>query len=243
MASPKNNIETQIKGWGTTREGGLKKYVFKRWIVPFGIVIPLTMIIGSSVFALTQDISLKALGVFIAVFEPIFIIISIFIGRSSWRYWEKRYERWIKEEQDGPTNLPGTRKIFKKYKPLFIGIYSIPIFVLNLLLFFVIIFFGSKLGISNSLIRIFFISFFVIFILSFLPILNMMVFIKNPICEHGILSNPDHLHRHPGAEGNYWVNAWKIIKREPFICIDCADEYFFEKIGQQVEIIKKDKTI
>jgi hypothetical protein len=207
------------------------------------MVLPLTMILGSSVFTLTQGISIKAWGVFVAVFEPIFIIVSIFIGRASWRYWEKRYERWTKEERDGPINLPGTRKKFQKYRHLFIGIYSIPIFVLNLLLFFVAIFFGSKLGISNSFVGTILISFLVIFILSFLPILNVMVFIKNPICGHGILSNPDHLHRHPDAEGNYWVNAWKIMKRKPFICLDCADEYFFKKVGQGVEIVKKEKTI
>ena len=240
MTFPKKSIEDQIKEWGATREKGRKSYVIKRWVVPFGIVLPLTMILGSSIFPITQSVSIKAWGVFIAIFEPIFIVISIFSGRASWKYWEKRYARGTKEEKEGPTSLPGARKIFKKHKQLLIGMFSIPIFVLNLLLFFPAIFFSSKLGINNSSAGIIFVSFFSIFILSFLPILNVMVFIKNPICGHGILSNPDHLHRHPDAHGNYWVNAWKIMKKEPFTCLDCADEYFFEKVGQVVEIIKKE---
>jgi hypothetical protein len=63
------------------------------------------------------------------------------------------------------------------------------------------------------------------------------------IRSHGILSNPDHLHRHPDAKGNYWSNAFKILKKQPFVCLDCADTYVFEITGQQIEIIKKDRKI
>lgn len=239
MPPQPKNIENQIEDWANTRASGRKDYVIKRWVVPFGIILPFVMILGAGAFSLTQGIQIKAWGVFILVFEPIFILISIFAGHASWRYWEERYDRWIKEKENGIINPAGTRLPFEKYKQLLLGIYSIPVFVLNLLLFFVAIFVGRKIVSANSFQVIYFGVFFAIFILSFLPILNVMVFVKNPICGHGILSNPDHLHRHPNAKGNYWVNAWKIIKKKPFICLDCADQYFFEYAGQRVEIIKK----
>jgi hypothetical protein len=151
-----------------------------------------------------------------------------------------RNERWVKEQQSGPINQPGTRRPFVKYKQLVIGIYCIPVFVLNLLVFFFVIFFSSQINIGNIVNKSYFLTFGFIFILSFLPIMNVMVFVKNPICGHAILCNPDH--RHPEAKGNYWASAWKIIKKKPFTCLDCADRYQFHYTAQHIEIIKLNRT-
>lgn len=243
MSPPKATIEDQIKKWERSRVKGCKSYVVKSWVVPFGIILPAVMILTTSLFSSNKGISIKHWGIFIAVFEPLFIGFIIFAGFSSWKYWEKRYERWMNEQQNGPLNLSGAKQAFAKYKQLILGIYSIPVFALNLLLFLAVIFFGRHIDTSNSFVVPYVIAFFFVFIFSFLPILNVMVFVKNPICGHGILSNPDYLHRHPDAKGNYWINAWKIMLKQPFICLDCADIYIFEKKEQQFEIIKKDRKI
>ncbi|AEG02353.1 hypothetical protein [Methylomonas methanica] len=234
----KSTIDEQIEKWKKTREKGRKSYVIKSWVIPFGFILPVI-----TVFSSTKGIPIKHWGIFVAVFEPLLIGFTVFAGFSSWKYWEKRYERWVNEKKGGPTNLPGTRLPFEKHAQLIVGIYSIPVFVLNLLVFFVAVFVGRNIEAIQPYFAVYSITFFIVFIISFLPILNVMVFVKNPICGHGILSNPDHLHRHPEAEGNYWTNAFKIMKKQPFMCLDCADIYVIEKTGQLVEIIKNDNKI
>jgi hypothetical protein len=164
----------------------------------------------------------------------------MFAGLSYWKYYEARYERWNKEKLAGQMNAAGTTRMFTKYGQLLAGIYSIPVFVVNLLAFFPALYINSENGIIKHGVAIL-ISFLSILVLSFLPILNVMVFIKNPICGHAILSNPDYQQRHPDAKGNYWINAWKILRDQPFVCLDCADEYRLLKRGSQSDIIKLGK--
>jgi hypothetical protein len=89
MASTTQNIEKQIKAWEHTREKGQKNYIIKRWVIPYGIFLPLMTITGGAIFSLTQGISIKAWGVFATVFEPIFMLLSVFAGKASWRTLEE----------------------------------------------------------------------------------------------------------------------------------------------------------
>ncbi len=237
MSASTKNIEDQIKQWEITREKGRSSYVIKNWILPLGLFLPLVMIVITSSI---NKLPIKAFGVFIVVFEPIFLAATLFAGLYYWKYYEARYDRWNREKNEGPINAVGTRKIFSKYTQLLVGIYSIPIFVVTLLAFFPLLYLNSENGKINHGSAIL-ISFLSIMILSFLPIFNVMVFIKNPICGHAILSNPDYRQRHPNAKGNYWTNAWKILRNRSFICLDCADKFRLIKKDDQLEIEKLDE--
>ena len=240
MKSSKTTIEEQIAKWEDTRKRGKMNYVIKRWVLIYGILLPLIMVLPVSIISFSRGISIKS-WVFFAVFEPIFISVSFFCGLSSWKYWEKRYESWIDVERDDLATLPGTRVVFEKKVQLLLGIYCIPIFVFNILSFFGFIFFGSIFFPDIAVPGLFFVTFGSVFIISALLIVNTMVFVKNPICGHGILSNPDPYHRHPDAKGNYWISALNILKGRSFICQDCAGEYYLEKSNNQVEIVKAEK--
>lgn len=225
--------------WEHTRKKGRMSYVITHWSVPIGVILPTVMIAGGILATLIHGISIKYWGLFLVVFEPMFIIAATFAGFAYWKYWEKKYEKWNIEKESGPINLPGAIRPFGKYNQLLIGIYGIPVFVIDVFAFFAAIFLSGGIESIHRHLTIIFFSFLIIFLLSFLSILNVMVFVKNPICGHAILSNPDHSQRHPDAKGNYWTNAWKIILGKPFVCLDCADEYIFEKSGGHVEIIKR----
>lgn len=234
MTRATKNIEDQINRWKTTRAKGRKSYVIKNWILPLGVFFPLVIVlINSSI----HKLPIKAFGIFIIVFEPIFIAMTLVAGLYSWKYFEARYERWNREKLEGPINSLGTRKIFAKHTQLLAGIYSLPVFFINLLAFFPLLYINDEYGKINHGAAIL-ICFFLIMILSFLPILNVVVFVKNPICGHAILSNPDYRQRYPNAKGNYLTNACKILRNQPFICLDCADEFRLIKKGNEYEIIK-----
>ena len=242
MGTQGKSLEAQMAKWEGTRSKGRTRYVVMSWVIPYGLVMPAFMSLIAFPFILRAGHGIKAIGVFSGVFGPIFLAATALAGRYSWSYFEKRYERWEKEKSGDLINVPGTRKPLHKYTWLLVAIYSIPFFLGNLLYFLSIVIlavvaedFADKYIDTN----IFFSSFGLIFLVSIAFLLNGMIFVKNPICGHGMLSNPQD-HQHPDAKGNYLKNAWKIVRGKPFICLDCADRYVLEKNNDQVEIVKLD---
>ena len=68
-----------------------------------------------------------------------------------------------------------------------------------------------------------------------------MVFIKNPICGHVILSNPDY-QQISWCKRKLRDDWWKILRDRPFMCLDCADEHRLLRRDSQCETIKLEKT-
>jgi hypothetical protein len=240
----KQTLKEQMEKWEDTRSKGCTKYVFLSWVMPYGIIMPGFMSLLVFPFILKEGYAIKAIGVFLAIFGPIFILATIFAGKYSWSYFEKRYERWKEEKEGDLINLPGTRRVLRKHIWLLIAIYSIPVFFMNLFYFLsVIVVSAFAEDFVNTYIDIymFFLSFGFIFVLSVFFLFNGMLFIKNPICGHAMLSNPGD-HQHPDAKGSYLKNAWRILKGQPFICLDCADRFVIEKNAGQFEIVKLEKN-
>jgi len=238
MKSSKEKQQEQFSEWEGIRAKGRTNYVIKKWVLIYGIMLPVFTFFPVSIFSLIFGVSLKDWAFFFPFFMPFFILISVLCGLGSWKSREERYRWWIKTEKEGYEILPGTRAVFKKKALLALGIYSMPIFFLNILFFFGSIFLGTIFFRGSHFIVLMFVLFVSIFIISTLLVIITMLYVKNPICNHGILNNPDRSSWHPDAKGINWLTALKILRGHRFICQYCANVYYLEKRNNRTEIVK-----
>lgn len=235
MPIKKRTLQERMLQWETTRSRSRKSYIIKTWIIPYAITLPLTMCLVSVAFLRLIGIRLniQIIGYLFVIFLPIFILITILFGVYSWNYWEREWVRWKTEDKRGIIKLSGNREVFQKYSLFLLAFYSLPFFILLVLSFFPIILFWFS--ISLLIIWLFLISVSGAFFLA------TMILIKNPICGHGLIFNPEQLELYPNDKKSPLIFAWGILKGKPFICMVCGERYILEKKGDQVEIVKLEK--
>lgn len=235
MPIKKRTLQEQMLQWETTRSSSRKSYIIKAWIIPYGITLPLTMSLVSLAILRVLGIKLdiQIMGYFFVIFLSIFILIAILLGVHSWNDWERDWARWKTEDKREIIKLSGNREVFQKYPLFLLAFYSLPFFILLVLSFFPIILFWFS--ISLLIIWLFLISFSGVFFLV------TMILIKNPICGHGLIFNPEKLELYPNVKESPLKFAWGILKGKPFICMVCGERYILEKKGNQVEIVTLEK--
>jgi hypothetical protein len=239
MPSNDNHIEKKIAQWEVTRSKGRKRYIWAH-VFQMGIIFPVLLFLLFTPFILKNGGEIAGIFIGIIVFVTLGMLVAYLSIKYSWNYFEDWYERW-KNEKDGKIlNLPGTRETFKKYVWLFITISGFFLFILDLVYFisiFIVGFITDKFVLDFWL---FLISFFIILLISASLAIYGVLTTKNPICGHLILNNT-HEDKHPDAKGSFFSNVWRILKKQPFICLDCANRYVFEKHGKNVEIVNLGK--
>jgi len=235
MPNKKRTLEKRMLQWESTRSRSRNSYIIKTWIIPYAITLPLTICLVSVAFLRVIGIrsNIQIIGYLFVIFLPIFILITTLFGIYSWNYWEREWVRWKTEDKSGIIKLSGNREIFQKYPLFLLAFYSFPFFILLVLSLFPIILFWFS--ISLLIIWLFLISFSGVFFLA------TMILIKNPICGHGLIVNPEKLELYPNDKESPLKFAWQILKGKQFICMVCGERYILEKKGDQVAIVKLER--
>jgi hypothetical protein len=224
----KRTLQERMVQWENTRSRGLKSYLIKSWVIPYGIIL-LVMCFGILPFTSAIGVDVKSIGYFLVIFGPIFIFIIILLGIHSWNDLEREWARWKTEEKREITKKSGDREIFQKYPLFLLAFYSLPFFILLLLSFFLMILFWFSIPLL--------IIWLFLILVSGVYFLATMMLIKNPICGHGIFCNPEELY--PDVEEKSPLKyAWRVFRGRPFTCLVCGERYILEKKGNQAEIVK-----
>jgi hypothetical protein len=232
MALKKRTLQERMIQWENTRSRSRKSYIIRSWVIPYGIIL-LLMCSGILPFTSAIGVDVKSIGYFLVIFGPIFIFMIILFGVYSWNYWEREWAKWKIENKKGIIKVAGTREAFHKYWCLLIALYCFPFLFLLILLFFTITLFWFSM--------LFLIIWLFLFVSSGIFFLTTMILIKNPICGHGLISNPEKLELYPNGKQSPLKFAWQILNGKPFLCKVCGERYILEKKGDQVEIVKLER--
>ena len=235
MPIKKRTLQERMLQWETTRSRSRKSYIIKTWIIPYAITLPLTMCLVSVAFLRVIGIRLdiQIIGYFFVIFGPIIVLITILFGVYSWNYWEREWVRWKTEDKRGIIKLSGNREVFQKYPLFLLAFYVFPFFFLLILSLFVIILLWFSL--SSLIICL------VLLVSCGIFSMATMILLRNPICGHGLIFNPEKLELYPNVKESPLKFAWGILKGKPFMCMVCGERYILEKKGDQVEIVKLEK--
>jgi len=214
--------------WEITRQKGKKHYILFLWVIPYGLLLPFVKFLAS--FPLYKDSGYKDLFVIFCVLLPVSIIISILAGSYAWESSEKRY---LEEKREFRKDQRVTQS-FKKKLILNVSIIAQNTLVLNFVILIPIIFLLLKFEAPNKIINSYVFLSFGGFLLSGVVGIYGMLFIKNPICGHAILSNSNEA----GLKESYLQVGIRILRGRSFHCLRYGNLYKFNHSQKDVNIVK-----
>jgi len=224
----KTDYEEKIAQWEDRRTKGRTSYLITYWVIPY-VIILLVMSFGVIPFSSAIGVDVKSIGSFLVIFGPVLIFVTVLLGLYSWNYWEREWENWKIGNKAGITGVAGTRKTFDAYWRLRIALFCFPFLLLLIFLFFAVTIFWFSIA--------FLVIWLLLFVSSGLFPLVTMTLLKNPICGHGLLVNPEKLELYPNSQGSPIKLAREVLKGKPFTCMVCGERYMLEKKEDQVEIV------